>query len=184
MNPLPRATEMAHDLVRKRIREGDIAVDATVGNGHDTLFLAELVGPTGKVIGFDIQEQAIEMTLAKTNTLPQVTLHQTGHETMEEFVTENVAVVMFNLGYLPSADKSVTTLPDTTTCAIRSALNLLSPGGLVTLAIYTGHAGGDEEAAAVLALAESLPQEKFSATSYRFLNQRNSPPFLIAIQKK
>ncbi|MEM6279286.1 MAG: class I SAM-dependent methyltransferase [Verrucomicrobiota bacterium] len=182
--PLPRATELAHSLVRERLREGDTAVDATVGNGHDTLFLAHLVGPAGRVIGFDIQKEAIEATREKTREVTNVSLHHASHERMEDFVATSVKAVLFNLGYLPSADKTITTQPGTTVAALEASLRLLLPGGLITIAVYTGHEGGAVEAETIEEFIRTLPQETYSAALYQFLNQRNSPPHLIAVERK
>tara|TARA_R110000850_G_scaffold6593_22_gene25501 strand:+ start:3621 stop:4193 length:573 start_codon:yes stop_codon:yes gene_type:complete len=181
---LPRATELAHSLIRERISTGDSAIDATTGNGHDTLFLADCVGPTGAVVGFDIQKQAIEKTRARTVSLPQVSLHLAGHEKMAEFVQTQVTAVTFNLGYLPSGDKSIITSADSTIKALNESLQLLSHNGIVTIILYTGHEGGAEEGEAVSRWANSLDQDKFTAIRYQFENQRNSPPFLIAVEHR
>lgn len=146
----PRVTETAHDLVARFVREGDHVVDATVGNGHDTRFLAGLVGAAGRVDGFDIQAGAIEVTGRELNGLPQVKLHCLGHERMREVVSGPVGAVMFNLGYLPSGDKSLVTRPDTTVEALDAAWELLrTPGGILSVVVYPGHAGGWDESLGV-----------------------------------
>jgi hypothetical protein len=146
----PRITETAHDLVARFVREGDPVIDATVGNGHDTRFLANLVGTTGRVDGFDIQIAAIEKTARELHGLPQVTLHCLGHERMREVVEGPVAAVMFNLGYLPSGDKTLVTRPDTTLAALEAAWGLLRPSaGVLCVVVYPGHEGGGDEAARV-----------------------------------
>src|SRR5690606_17516698 len=129
----PRVTEMAHELIARRLRPGGRAIDATVGNGHDTLFLAACVGTAGHVDGFDIQPEAIAATAAKTTGLPQVRLHLRGHEAMGQVVTEPVDVILFNLGYLPSGDKDLATRPGTTLAALDAALGLLSETGLLAV---------------------------------------------------
>jgi predicted methyltransferase len=142
----PRVTETAHDLVTRFVREGDHVVDATVGNGHDTRFLASLVGAAGRVDGFDIQSGAIEATARELHGLPQVNLHCLGHEHLREVVPGPVAAVMFNLGYLPSGDKTLVTRPDTTLAALDAAWELLkAPGGILSVVVYPGHAGGSDE---------------------------------------
>ncbi|MEM7602799.1 MAG: class I SAM-dependent methyltransferase [Verrucomicrobiota bacterium] len=182
--PLPKATELAHQLIRERLTEGDTAIDATVGNGHDTLFLANLVGPKGKVIGFDIQSQAIRSTRERTASLKQVSLIQAGHEAMGDTVDGEAGAVMFNLGYLPSGDKSVTTLPATTLEALESAKEILAPYGMISIALYTGHTGGNAEAEAVEDWCQNLPQDHYAVAKYHFINQRNSPPQLIVVQRR
>ena len=163
---------------------GDRAIDATAGNGHDTLFLANTVGTTGKVIAFDIQDTAIDATAARTSEHPQVELYCLGHEEMGRIVTRSVHAVMFNLGYLPSGDKSLITRKETTLQALQAALDLLDSGGLITVALYRGHEGGMEESDAVEAWASRLDQNDFYAASYQFLNLRNSPPSLLTIERR
>ena len=181
---LPRAIELAHELVLDRLAKGDHALDATVGNGHDTTFLANCVGPEGIVYGFDIQKSAILSTREKAAGLSQVELHHRGHEELAEVVEGPLKAVMFNLGYLPSGDKAVTTQPASTISALDSATCLLSPGGIITVVVYPGHPGGEKEASVVEEWCRALSQEQFAVVRYGFLNQRNSPPFLIAVERR
>lgn len=95
-----------------------------------------------------------------------------------------VGAVTFNLGYLPGSASDLTTTPDTTIRALNAAVRLLRPGGVVTIVVYTGHEGGTEEAEAVRTWATNLPQEQFHALSYRFVNQQNDPPRLVAVEKR
>ncbi len=193
-----RATELAHILVKEVVDAGDLVVDATVGNGHDTHFLADLVGPTGRVIGFDIQEPAIESARRRLAHLHHVVLMHTGHENMTGVVRDlledpsdksqterssRLAAVMFNLGYLPGGSKSVSTRPETTITALDQSLNLLRPGGLVTLVLYPGHAGGAEETSAVRAHAENLGPG-FSIAHYHRIKSRKPAPELLAIERQ
>ena len=181
---LPRAVPLAHHIVRSRLSSGDVAVDATVGNGHDTLFLANIVGPEGYVAGFDIQQSAIESTQQKTADHPQVALFHAGHEELDKHLTKDPLVAMFNLGYLPGADKDVITRQDTTIAALRQIAARLLKNGVITIVLYTGHEGGPEEADAIREWCGNLDQTEFSVAEYGFVNQRNSPPSLIAIERK
>lgn len=186
---LESALNYSHHLLDKAVTSGDITIDATVGNGNDTLKLARLVGPSGKVLGFDIQKQAIETTLQKVTDhqlQQQVELHQTGHETLDAFSLKNesVSAVVFNLGYLPRGDKSIVTTPSTTLEAITKSLPLLKKGGLLLIMVYYGHDGGSKEKDSVLSLVGSLSQHDYHVLQYSFINQKNSPPFLIAVEKR
>lgn len=162
-----RITELAHQFIRQTAKADDWVVDATVGNGHDTLFLANQVGPTGRVFGFDIQQQAINATSDRVKHLPQVTLIHAGHETLTEQLREygissnqrRLTAVMFNLGYLPGGDKAITTKPETTLAGLEQALSLMVDGGAISIVLYPGHAEGAKEAQAIRSFAKNLPHE-------------------------
>ena len=178
---MKRPLEMAHDFLAQVITPEDIVVDATMGNGYDTLFLAKLAK---QVYAFDIQEQALEKTSQRLQEagLTNVDLILQGHETVDQFVTE-VKAAIFNLGYLPSADKSIITQPQTTLEALEKLCQMLIKGGRIAIMIYYGHEGGDIERDAVLDFVSKLPQQEYTATIYRTLNQINNPPFLVMIEK-
>ena len=178
---MKRPLEMAHDFLAQVITPEDIVVDATMGNGYDTLFLAKLAK---QVYAFDIQEQALEKTSQRIQEagLTNVDLILQGHETVDEYVTE-VKAAIFNLGYLPSADKSIITQPQTTLEALEKLCQMLMKGGRIAIMIYYGHEGGDIERDAVLDFVSQLPQQEYTATIYRTLNQINNPPFLVMIEK-
>ena len=178
---MKRPLEMAHDFLAQVITKEDIVVDATMGNGYDTLFLAKLAK---QVYAFDIQEQALEKTSQRLQEagLTNAELILQGHETVDQFVGE-VKAAIFNLGYLPSADKSIITQPQTTIEALEKLCHLLVKGGRIAIMIYYGHEGGDIEKDAVMDFVSQLPQQEYTATIYRTLNQINNPPFLVMIEK-
>lgn len=176
-----------HALLKDYIEPGDKVIDATVGNGKDFLFLSKLVGAEGKVTGFDIQPEAIQKTslyLMENSVAAKAKLFIDGHENMGDYLQENsVQAITFNLGYLPGGDKSITTLAETTLTAIEVGLKLLKKGGLMTLMIYHGHPNGATEKDAVESFVSTLDQNLFTVMKYQPLNQKNAPPFLIAIEK-
>lgn len=176
-----RPLHMAHAFLEEILTPADVAVDATMGNGHDTLFLARRAG---QVVAFDIQEQALTATAQKLEEagLDNAKLVLAGHETLDQHV-EFCKAAIFNLGYLPSADKSVITLPATTLEAIEKILNRLLVGGRVAIMIYYGHEGGAVEKDAVLDFVGQLDQTVFTAMLYKPLNQINTPPFLVMIER-
>lgn len=183
--------DFAHALAADAVSAGDVAVDATVGNGHDTAFLAEQVGASGRVFGVDVQTEAIRQTRSRLDAAgcgEWVTLIPGSHDALAAHVPEAhhgaVSAVTFNLGYLPGADHDVITRPETTIPALDAAVALLRPGGVVTVVVYTGHDGGPRESDAVRAWAETRPQSDLQVLIYRFLNQRNAPPYLIAVEKR
>lgn len=155
--------KQAHNALADIIFDGDCAIDATVGNGHDTLFLARRVGEQGTVYGFDIQEAALDEAyrrLSEEGLAQRVSLYHAGHEVMTaalpESVPGKVKAVMFNLGYLPGGDKQRTTGIATTLAALDQSRTFLTPGGMISVLAYTGHPGGREEAEAVKAWATAL----------------------------
>ena len=180
------AVHLVQHFLSESIQSGGTSVDATAGRGNDTLFLAGLVGPDGRVFSFDTQEKAIQDTrllLEKAGLADRVTLVNAGHEEMENYVSGQVDTVIFNLGYLPGGDHSYTTRPETTERALESALHLLRPGGRVGLVIYTGHPGSAEECAAVESTAASLDGALFNVIKIAVLNRVASAPVVIVIEK-
>lgn len=186
---LKTALRFSHELLEEVINLGDTVVDATMGNGNDTLFLAKLVGETGQVYGFDVQEKALANTterLQKEGCLRQATLLLQGHETIDTTLAtdEKVKGAIFNLGYLPKGDKSLVTNELTTIQALEALLLRLEKTGRIVVVIYDGHDEGKIEKKEVLDFVSQIEQEKFSVLNYQFINQRNNPPSLICIERK
>ncbi|WP_270245274.1 tRNA (mnm(5)s(2)U34)-methyltransferase [Lactococcus lactis] len=190
--------EMAHWMLKDIINTNDVVVDATMGNGYDTQFLAEL---GANVYAFDVQEEALNATekrlddagiknqifeknLSNLLTEPSVNLVLSGHEKLSEYVKEPIKAAIFNLGYLPKTDKSVVTKADTTLTALDALTNQLVVGGRIAIMIYYGHEGGMEEKDAVIKWTSSLPQKGWEVTSYAPLNQIHTPPILVLIEKR
>lgn len=183
---LRNARHLAADYMQRTIRHGDAVVDATMGNGKDTLFLCELVGESGHVYGFDVQQEAVERTRARVEEAgfaPRTTLLLAGHETMKAHVPQGVRAVMFNLGWLPGAQHAVTTLTETTLKAAQAACELIAPGGIVTICVYPGHEEGTRELAALDAFAAALPVRTYNVLRHHFLNAPAHTPQLFLIQK-
>ncbi len=190
MATLARPLEMAQELVARVLRPGDTAIDATVGNGHDTLFLAHRVGAAGKVYGFDIQQAALAAArrrLAELEDIDNIVLLQQSHESMAAQLPagrqERLRAVMFNLGYLPGGDKSIITRPASSLAALAAAADLLAPDGIISIVAYTGHPGGAAEARAVAGWAGQLDRRRYRAARYDCINEPNNPPFLLAIER-
>lgn len=188
---LPNLLHQAHEYIRLVLKEGGIAIDATVGNGNDTLFLAKMVGDSGLVYGFDIQDQAIRVAkkrLEKEGQAKQVRLFHYPHQNpwskiLPNRLRQQIDTVMFNLGYLPHGDPSIITKPLSTIAACKQSLQWLKPRGLITLVLYTGHKGGEEEAAKVIRWCRSLPNDQYQIMLQQLLN-RDHAPSLVVIYKK
>ena len=188
---LDRILPYAKKLLEMTITSGDVVVDATLGNGHDTLFIANLVGESGRVYGFDLQEDAIRTSIERLNQhgmTDRVTIFHSGHEQLSKLLPAEhqgkVKAAIFNLGYLPGSDKSIVTKPETTISAIEQLLEIMIPEGIIILVIYHGHAEGAIERDALLTYCQEIDQKKAHVLQYRFLNQQNNPPFIVAIEKR
>lgn len=188
---LDRVLPFAHQLLEKCVHTGDLAIDATMGNGHDTVYLANLVGENGKVYSFDIQREAFlstEKKLKDKQLQDRVILSLCGHEKLESVIPADyigkVTGAIFNLGYLPGGDKSIVTTAETTIQAIEQLLTLMAPEGIIVLVIYHGHPEGAIERDQLLSYVHSIDQKRAHVLQYRFLNGINHPPFIIAIEKR
>jgi hypothetical protein len=180
----------AHSLIKDKVKSGGIVIDATVGNGHDTLFLLELVGSNGKVFGFDIQEAAIASTKAILQNCPIdecVTLLQCSHAEMIGSIPAsyhgNISGVMFNLGYLPGGDKRITTQTDSTLLALASACRLLAMDGIITILAYPGHEGGKVETDDVKNWCFALHPGQFQVKLFEGRPDNATAPRLFAVTK-
>ena len=173
-------------FILTHLQEGDTAVDFTMGNGHDTEFLSKTVGEAGHVYAFDVQEQAVASTrknLAEAGCPQNYTLILDSHHNVKKYVTGPIKAGMFNLGYLPGSDKSVTTMRETTMPAIEAALDLLDHDGVLLIAVYPGHAEGDAEGKMVLDYLSTLDRRAICCTLIRIINSPTSP-FFIVVEKK
>lgn len=181
----------ARTLLRTFCDEGDIVIDATCGNGNDTLFLSKLVGESGHVFAFDIQKQAIENSkqrLVDHHADHNVTFYHASHDELTTQLPSDlhtkVTAAIFNLGYLPGSDKSITTTGSSTIGAIEQLLQLLKPEGVIILVIYHGHEEGKREKELVMNYVKHLDQKQAHVLQYEFINQKNDPPFVVAIEKR
>jgi tRNA1(Val) A37 N6-methylase TrmN6 len=189
-NPPASLVKLAHRLIKAKVKSGDIVIDATVGNGHDTLFLQGLVSPKGKVFGFDIQQAALDSTqaiLQGNQTMECVTLIHTNHADMRKYIASpyhgNISAVMFNLGYLPGGDKRIITQTDSTLAALSSAKQLLSIDGIITILAYPGHEGGETETDQVKNWCLNLDPKRYQVNLFESQPDKPSAPKLFAITK-
>lgn len=180
---MEKVIEFAHNIIKNKVENTDICIDMTIGNGKDTLFLCSLAQ---FVYGFDIQSKAILNTekLLRDNHLNNFQLWMTSHENIDQFVHEKVKAIVYNLGYLPTGDKSITTLTNSTMISLKKSLLLLKTGGIIVLVVYPGHLEGKKESDALLAYVNTLDQKEFDVIQYQFLNQIHQPPYVIAIERK
>ena len=176
-------SDIAKYFFQGKVKENDTAVDFTMGNGYDTLFLSHLV-PDGQVYAFDIQPSALFSTRSRLeeNGRKNVTLICDSHENVEKYVDSPIGAAMFNLGYLPGGDKSIHTMTHSTIKAVLSALKLLRAGGVMTVSVYPGHDEGTREGNAVVEYLSSLDRHEYSILQCKMLNSPASP-YIIAIER-
>lgn len=176
-----RITEFAHKKINQIVTTNDVVVDMTAGNGNDTLFLSKIAK---HVYSFDIQESAIKETaqLLDKNSITNVTLIHDGHQNMDQYVTNRIKCAVYNLGYLPGTDKSVTTLAKTTIDSIKKTLEYLLVDGFISITVYTGHKEGYNESVLLTEFITALPSKKYNVILYSTLNKKNAP-YNIFIEK-
>lgn len=184
---ISRINAFHHRLLALFLRPGDTAVDCTVGNGHDSLFLLGEIGREGRLIGFDVQEEALGRTrrlLEEGGYHPsRFSLIRASHVDVGDYVSPGIGAAVFNLGYLPGGDRTVVTDGAATIEAAGKCLGLLRPDGVVSITLYYSHRGGREEAAAVTRFADGLDHGAYKVLHLTYGNLPNDPPSIILIQK-
>jgi hypothetical protein len=170
-------SSLSHKIIKNNCKDFYCAVDATLGNGYDSDFLNSIFE---EVYAFEIQKSAVD-NYAMKNT--KVKLIHDSHEFLMKYVNKEIDCIMYNLGFLPGGDKTITTNYETTLSSLRQGLELIRSGGLITVALYSGHPQGEEEALQVLKFVSDLPKNTFGVLQHSFLN-RNNAPSLLVIEKK
>ena len=174
--------DMHKYFILQHLKEGEVAVDYTMGNGHDTEFLSKTVGESGRVYAFDVQLAALNSTaknLKNAGCPDNYTLLLASHHRVKEFVHEKVKAAMFNLGYLPGSDKSITTMHETTLPAIEAAIELMDRDAIILIAVYPGHAEGEVEGRLVNEMLAKLDRRQYTVASFKMVNSPTSPFFYI-----
>lgn len=180
-------TEWCHHFIRDHVKEGDICIDATAGNGNDTQLLCELVGENGRVLAFDIQEEAVSNTkrrLEQTDLSERAEVLLESHVHMAKYAkADSVSCITFNFGYLPGGDHKLATKKDSSIMAIQEGLCLLKKGGMMSLCIYSGGDSGFEERDAILEELKKLDGKRYLVIESIYYNRPNNPPIPVLIIK-
>lgn len=180
-------TDWCRHFIRLQVRPGDLCIDATMGNGHDTELLCQLTGPAGRVLAFDIQKEALQNTqkrLRKSQIPDNYRLILDSHSHMNQYADAGtVSCITFNLGYLPGGDHALATKANTSLEAIRQGLTLLKKGGLLSLCIYSGGDTGFEERNTLLPFLKELDPRTYLVILSSYYNRPNHPPIPVLIQK-
>jgi len=177
---MDKVINFVKNIITSKQDKTKVSCDMTCGRGNDTLFLAELFE---KVYAFDIQKEAIESTRVKTKDFDNVILINDSHEKVDEYIKEGIDVVMYNLGYLPKGDHTVTTTYKSSIGSIKKTLNLLNKNGIITIIIYPGHPEGLTESIEITNYLKTLNQKEYEVLKYEFINQINMPPYAYIVEK-
>jgi Putative rRNA methylase len=184
-----RLTAAAASWIEVALFDGALAVDATVGNGFDTLFLTHRVGPKGRVLGFDVQKAALagaRELLKFVGSIERASLIHDSHSRLAEYLPAGASIegAMFNLGYLPRGNRQIITRPDTTVLALRAVLESLAEHGRVTLLVYRGHEGGIPEYQGIREFLEQLPEDQWKVEELASTSDSPIAPRLFRIRRK
>ena len=180
-------TQWCAAFIRQQVQEGDFCIDATMGNGNDTLLLSQLCGESGKVLAFDIQVQALTATQKRLNAghVPEnYRLLLESHANMAEYATpDSVSCIVFNFGYLPGGNHKLATRPESSILALTTSLSLLKRGGILMLCIYSGGDSGFQERDALLGWLKELDPKKYLVIKTEYYNRPNNPPMPVLVVK-
>ena len=178
--------DVVHDFLRRQVEPGATCIDATAGKGRDTALLCRLAGEGGRVLAFDVQQDAVDQTRALLDAeglTAEVVLDS--HANMARYMAPgSVDCIVFNFGRLPGGDPHLFTTAITSLPAIEAGLTLLKPGGVMALAIYYGKENGYDETNAILQHLKSLNDRAFTVLACDWLNRKNDPPLPIFIWKE
>ena len=172
-------------FILQHLKRGCTAVDFTMGNGHDTLWLSRAIGEDGKVYAFDIQEDALKSTarLLESEGANNCTLILDSHSNCDNYIKTPICAGLFNLGFLPGGDKSITTMTETSLVAIKKAIDLLDSDGGLLVAVYPGHAEGTKEGEFIERELSQYDRRKICCSKFKIVNSPTSP-FFFLIEKK
>lgn len=174
--------EYAHQWIENYVTKEATIIDFTMGNGNDTLCLSKMV-PNGKVYAFDIQEEALINTKTRLDKegIGNYELILDSHENAYQYVTDFQAGI-FNLGYLPTGDKTITTKKETTKKAVMRALDLLAVHGMLVIVVYPGHVEGKKESDMLLTFVKTLDSHDYAVARFSIENMKQAP-YLLCIEK-
>lgn len=179
---------LAHFWWSQLLKRGDIAVDATCGNGFDTVVIAKLLLPqlAGTLFAMDLQSDAIaatkrrlEVQVGDKAALDVTFLQQCHSQFPSSLFPATVKLIVYNLGYLPGGDKTLTTQSVSTLASLQQALPLIVPGGAISITCYPGHAAGAEELTEILSWATTLDSRSWSCCHHHWVNRSQSPTWLL-----
>lgn len=172
--------QLAKDRLAQNANESGVYIDFTMGRGRDTLFLCS-IAPKGKVYSFDIQPSALEQTaeLLRQNNISNAELILDSHDNFPKYYSGEIDGGLFNLGFLPGGDKSITTRRGSTLSAVKSAMAALKHGGAIGVAVYPGHEEGRLEGEQLQQYFSGIDKREYDIFIYRLLNVPDSPYMMV-----
>lgn len=179
---IEKITELAKEILKNE-KSVNIAVDMTAGNGYDSKFILDRLKPT-MLYAFDIQAKAKENTNELIGDKENFTFILDSHENIDKYIKEKIDLAIYNLGYLPKADKNITTKKTSTLNSLKKLLAILNKDGKIFISVYPGHKEGKLEADALDTYLKNLDQKLFTVLKLSYPNQKNTPPYLYIISKK
>lgn len=177
---MEKVLDFVRERIKEKIKKTDICLDATCGRGNDTLFLAKL---SKKVYAFDVQKEAIDYSKNLLKEYDNIEFINDTHENILDYINENINIAMFNLGYLPKGDKTITTKCSSTIASVSKVIRKLEVNGIITIVCYPGHPEGFIESKELIEYLKNINQKEYDIVRYDFINQINNPPFAIIIEK-
>lgn len=177
---MEKVLDFVRERIKEKIKKTDICLDATCGRGNDTLFLAKL---SKKVYAFDVQKEAIDYSKNLLKEYDNIEFINDTHENILDYINENINIAMFNLGYLPKGDKTITTKCSSTIASVSKVIKKLEVNGIITIVCYPGHPEGFIESKELIEYLKNINQKEYDIVRYDFINQINNPPFAIIIEK-
>lgn len=181
------ALTLAHGFITRHVKPGDFCIDATAGRGGDTALLCSLVGDSGRVLALDIQQEAVDSTRERLQKeglahIGEVVL--ASHAELGSYAQPgSVDCIVFNFGWLPGGNHSIQTRPQSSIAAVTQSLELLRPGGIMSLCLYYGRESGFAERDALLAFFPTIDHRRFTVLVTEFCNRPNNPPIPVFITR-
>jgi len=184
---ISNALGLSKEYMDKKMENALVVVDATMGNGFDTLYLRSKLDEKAFLYAFDIQKTAIENTkkrLIENKIYSNIKLINDSHVEFKKYIDKKVDLIVYNLGYLPKGDKNITTLSESTLESIKNGMDILNYEGLIIITIYPGHIEGEKELNVISKFLKSVDQKNFEIMKMEFYNHINNPPVLYIIERK
>lgn len=179
---IERNTDLVKEIL-KREKYINIAVDMTAGNGYDSKFILDELGPN-KLLAFDIQEDARKSTESLLKDKANFEFILDSHENIDQYIKGEVDLVVYNLGYLPKGDKTITTKWESTINSLKKSMSLLSKKGKIILTVYPGHPEGKKESEELDKFLADIDSKEFTVLELSYKNKPNNPPYICVIGRR